>query len=185
MANRLQFSFPLTTERPQEIQTLNKMPLQQHPNEQNQVHRTTRICLAIVLMATGVAGTGCKQSPRVVPVAGMVLYNDKPLPFGTIMFQPDRGQPASGEIQSDGSFKLSSYAHDDGAVPGRHIVSITCYEGQRPSLTNADNAGETSLGKLLIPLKYTRTGSSGLFAQIEDAPNQSVEFKLTGPPLKF
>ena len=64
-------------------------------------------------------------------------------------------------------------------------MSITCYEGQRPSLTNADNAGETSLGKLLIPLKYTRTGSSGLFAQIEDAPNQSVEFKLTGTPLKF
>jgi hypothetical protein len=164
---------------------LKEMHLQQRPSKQNPVRRTARICLAVVLTAACVAGNGCKQNPRVVPVAGMVLYNDKPLPFGTIMFQPDRGQPASGEIQSDGSFKLSSYAPDDGAVPGRHIVSITCYEGQRPSMTKADDAGETSLGKLLIPLKYTRTGSSGLSAQIEDAPNQSVEFKLTGPPVKF
>lgn len=142
--------------------------------------------LAAVLALACILGTnsGCKRNPRVVPVAGMVFYNDKPLPYGSIMFQPSKGQPASGEIRSDGSFTLSSYAVDDGAVPGRHTVSITCYEGQRPGQAKPDG-GEVSMGRLLIPLKYTRLGSSGLTAEVKDAPEQSVEFRLTGPPVKF
>jgi hypothetical protein len=146
---------------------------------------TGQLCLAVALTAAGATGSGCKQNPSVVPVTGLVLYNDKPLPFGTVMFQPDKGQPAIGEIRNDGSFTLTSYVPEDGAVPGRHLVSITCYEGQRPGQSKPNNSGETSLGKLLIPLKYTRTGSSGLTAQIENAPGQSVELKLTGPPVKF
>lgn len=137
---------------------------------------------AALVVAT--AGSGCKRTPRVVKVSGTVFYNDKPLPFGSIMFQSDKGQPAFGMIGSDGSFTLSSYGADDGAVPGRHLVSVTCYEGQRPGQAKPDG-GEVSMGRLLIPLKYTRLGSSGLTAEVKDAPEQSVEFRLTGPPVKF
>lgn len=140
--------------------------------------RSAWLRLAVAVVALGVAGPACKRNPRVVPVSGTVLYNGKPLPFGSIQFQPDKGQAAMGEIQSDGSFKLSSYVLDDGAVPGRHLVSISCYEGQRPG------AAGTSVGRLLIPLKYTRLGSSGLSAEVKDAPGQTFEFKLEGPPIK-
>jgi hypothetical protein len=125
-------------------------------------------------------GSGCKRNPRVVPVSGTILYNGKPLPFGSVMFQPDKGQAAVGDVQSDGSFKLSSYGPDDGAVPGKHRVSVTCYDGQRPG-----KAGGDSLGKLLIPLKYTRLGTSELSVEIKDAPAQSVELKLEGPAVQF
>jgi hypothetical protein len=128
-------------------------------------------------------GSGCKQTPRVVPVAGKVLYNGKPLPFGSVMFQPDQGQAAVGDIQADGSFKLSSYGPDDGAVPGKHKVSVSCYEGHRPGKASGD-----SLGKLLIPLKYTRFGSSGLSAEVKDTPGkepQEIVLELSGPPVAF
>lgn len=145
---------------------------------QRQLSRNAWLRLAVAFVAIVMVGPACKRTPRVVPVSGMVLYNGKPLPFGSIQFQPDKGQSAMGEIQGDGSFKLSSYALYDGAVPGSHLVSVSCYEGQR------GGAAGTSLGKLLIPLKYTRLGSSGLTAEVKDAPGQTFEFKLEGPPLK-
>lgn len=127
---------------------------------------------------------GCKRNPRVVPVSGIVMYNNKPLPFGSILFQPEKGQMAVGEIQVDGTFKLSSYGPNDGAVPGRHLVSVNCYEGQRPG-SKQPEGGEVSMGKLLIPLKYTRLGTSGLSADVGDAPTQNIEIKLEGPPVQF
>ena len=114
---------------------------------------------------------------------GLQGDNGKPLPFGTLMFQPDQGQAAVGDIQADGSFKLSSYGPNDGAVPGTHKVSVSCYEGHRPGKASGD-----SLGKLLIPLKYTRFGSSGLTAEIKDVSGdqaQEVVLELSGPAVTF
>ena len=146
--------------------------------------RRRSLVLAFAGMAAIFAfGSGCKQTPRVVPVAGKVLYNGKPLPFGSVMFQPDQGQAAVGDIQADGSFKLSSYGPDDGAVPGKHKVSVSCYEGHRPGKASGD-----SLGKLLIPLKYTRFGSSGLTAEVQDTAGkdpQEVILELSGPAVTF
>jgi hypothetical protein len=146
--------------------------------------RRAWLCLIALAAITSLAG-GCKRNPRVVPVSGIVYYNDKPLPYGTVMFQPDKGQPASGEIQPDGTFKLSSYGPDDGAVPGRHLVSVSCYEGQRPAAQTQVQQGDGSLGRLLIPLRYTRLASSGLTAEIKDESSQTVELRLTGPAVKF
>jgi len=132
-------------------------------------------------MTCGLAA-GCKRNPRVVPVAGTVLYNGQPLPFGSVTFQPDKGQPAVGDVSS-GTFTLSSYGPNDGAVPGKHGVAVVCYESQRPGF----QAQGDSLGKLLIPLKYTRLGSSGLSADITDTPGdkpQEVILELSGPPIK-
>ena len=133
----------------------------------------------MILALAFLPGLGCKRNPAVVPVAGKVLYNDAALPFGTITFQPERGQPGIGEIQEDGSFTISTYAADDGAVPGRHRICVSCYEGQRPGRSQRNASG-----KLLIPLKYTEVATSGLSADVKDAPGQTFEFKLEGPPLK-
>lgn len=142
--------------------------------------------LVMLVMAVAVLASagGCKRNPRVVPVKGKVLYNGQPLPFGSVMFQPDKGQPAVGDLTSDGTFTLSSYGPNDGAVPGKHSVSVSCYEGQRPGKAG----GGDSLGKLMIPLKYTRFGSSGLTAEVKDAAGeqaQEIVLELTGPAVAF
>jgi hypothetical protein len=125
------------------------------------------------------ATPGCNTGPEVVPVTGRVMYNNKPLEFGSVTFQPRSGQPARGEIQSDGTFGLSTFAPNDGAVVGTHKVRIACYESQRPSA--AKPIGEQSLGKLLIPQKYTLFDQSGLVAEVQANQANSFVFELTGP----
>lgn len=128
---------------------------------------------AILLLA------GCERGPQMVPVTGKVLYNGQPLAFGSIAFQPPSGQPARGEIQSDGTFSLSTYRPGDGAVVGRHKVRVACYESQRPNA--AKLPGEQSLGKLLIPQKYTLFDESGLTAEVIADGNEPFVFELKGP----
>lgn len=134
---------------------------------------------AVILVLACVPGPGCKRNPAVIPVTGKIFYNDQALPFGTITFQPERGQPGSGDIQEDGTFRISTYAADDGAVPGRHRICVSCYEGQRPGRSQ-----RTASGKLLVPLKYAEFATSGLTADVKDASGQTFEFRLEGPPLK-
>ena len=135
--------------------------------------------LVAIVACVAVFQFGCEQGPRVVPVAGKVLYNGKPLEFGTVTFQPRSGQPAVGEIQRDGTFQLSTFREHDGAVVGTHKVRIACYESQRNPA--AKRPGEQMLGKLLIPMKYTLFDQSGLTAEVREDENQPFEFELTGP----
>lgn len=128
---------------------------------------------------------GCKKGAHVVPVEGIVYYNDKPLAFGSVMFQPPMGQPAGARIQEDGSFKLSTFSEFDGAIVGRHKVKVTCYASQNPKFAQRNAAGEQSLGPLLIPETYTYSDQSGLTAEVLPERNEPFEFRLTGPPFKL
>jgi hypothetical protein len=136
--------------------------------------------LGVVLLAFSLLIAGCNRGPAMVHVTGKVVYNGKPLEFGTVTFQPPSGQPARGDIQPDGSFTLSTYRLNDGAVLGKHKVRVACYESQRPN--TAKQPGDQSLGKLLIPQKYTFFEQSGLAADIHEGENPPITFELKGPP---
>ena len=75
---------------------------------------------------------GCDSAPpppATHPVHGTVRLDGKLLEDGVVEFQPldDAGHRAQGEIQPDGTYKLS-ILHDrkriDGAVPGEYRVTI-------------------------------------------------------------
>lgn len=134
----------------------------------------------LVIAPTLLITSGCDQGPTMVPVSGKVIYNGKPLEFGTVTFQPPSGQPARGEILNDGTFTLSTYRPNDGAVIGLHKVRITCYESQKPNAPKSP--GEQSLGNLLIPLNYTLFDQSGFTADVTKDRNDPFVFEMTGPP---
>ena len=123
---------------------------------------------------------GCNRGPKMVPVTGKVIYNGHPLEFGTVMFQPSHGQAAQGDIQPDGTFSLSTHRLNDGVVLGTHKVRIACYESMRPGA--AKGPGERSLGKPLVPEKYTTFDLSGLTADVSDTSTNDFTFELSGPP---
>jgi hypothetical protein len=135
--------------------------------------RTAPLLVAIAFF------TGCEQGPTMAPVSGKVLYNGRALEFGSVVFQPPSGQPAQGEIQSDGSFTLSTYRPGDGAAVGAHKVRITCYESQRPGAIKGP--GEQMLGKSLIPERYTLFDQSGLTADVTPDQSEPFVFELSGP----
>jgi hypothetical protein len=95
------------------------------------------------------------------------------------MFQPPTGQPAQGKIQPDGTFNLSTYRLNDGAVLANHKVRVACYDSMRPDTVSGP--GERSLGKPLVPEKYTLFDQSGLTADV-DENHHEFTFELSGPP---
>ena len=126
---------------------------------------------------------GCSRGVQVVPVEGSVYYNDQPLPFGSVMFQPTSGQPAGARLAEDGSFRLSTFSEFDGAIVGKHKVKVTCYSSQDPALASRQPSGEQMLGVSLIPENYTYSDRSGLTAEVKPDGNEPFEFRLSGPPL--
>lgn len=133
--------------------------------------RCKRCAMLIVLTLVG-----CERGPQMAPVSGKVLYNGKPLEFGSVTFQPPSGQPAVGFIRPDGTFTLSTYRPGDGAVVGLHQVRIACYESQRGQVEKGP--GEPTLGQPLIPLKYTLFDQSGLTADVREDRSEPFVFEL-------
>jgi len=136
-----------------------------------------------LILAFLAASSGCGGGPQLAPVKGRVLYNEKPLPFGSVMFQPASGQPARATIRTDGSFVLGTFGAADGATVGPNRVRVTCFEAQNPEAANGGSGGEMPLGKSLIPKQYTQYDTSGLKVDVPPEGNDTVELRLTGPEL--
>lgn len=115
-------------------------------------------CSLALLACGGLAG--CRRGPSLVPAAGRVVFEGKPLTSGAIMVQPEAGPAAQARIQPDGSFRLGTFVPDDGAIPGKATVRIVC----RQDLTLSGE--ERAFGRSLIPEKYGQFESSGLSVDI-------------------
>jgi hypothetical protein len=96
------------------------------------------------------ASTGAPAG-MTVPVKGKVTYKGQPLTQGSVVFEPDGGREANGEIQPDGTFVLTTFRIGDGAVPGVHRVGVT---------------GSLKGGKSPIPVKYRSPSSSKLEVEV-------------------
>lgn len=125
--------------------------------------------------------SGCfgQKGLETAPVTGVVTYNGKPLPYGRVSFRPQAGSPATGTIQSDGSFSLSTYGSGDGAIVGMHQVSITATEADAGTMAETAANTEMAVPKSMIPKKYTSFSTSDLTAEVvSDGENQfTLELK--------
>ncbi len=117
----------------------------------------SRIGLALLVGITlgsfgcgGPAPTGAPTSP----VKGRVTFQGKPVTKGTITFEPEgAGKEASGEIQADGTFVLTTYKKDDGAVLGNHRVSVA-------------NAGKS------VPVKFASFQTSHIEMEVSEGKTE-------------
>jgi hypothetical protein len=121
---------------------------------------------------------GCNDGPQIVPLKGKVTYKGEPLKFGGVMLQPVGGQPASGTINPDGTFVLSTNSSGDGATVGTNRIRVTCFEGQAPDATGDPNT-ERSLGRSLIPYRYNDIDTSGLVVDVQPRGNEDLVIDLT------
>lgn len=131
------------------------------------------------LLLAAVVCAGCDSGPQMAPVEGRVTLDGEPLKFGTVMFQHEKGgQPAKGEIQPDGSFVLSTFRPEDGAVVGNQKVRISCFSSEDPAIKAQGGPQGDSLGQLLIPQKYAAFGTSGLRVEVKPDGNEPFAFEL-------
>lgn len=115
--------------------------------------------------------TGCGSgNPPTAPVTGTVTFQGKPLPAGTVIFTPTAGgPPATGEIQPDGTYTLTTFEDGDGAVPGTHGVAVSAVLVPEEGLPEAT---------ALIPMKYSSEQTSGLTAEVADQDMNVVDLSL-------
>jgi len=110
---------------------------------------------------------GCGEGrPTCVPAAGQVLIDGQPLVAGQIRVIPTDARAASGKIDQQGRFTLTTFEQGDGCVPGTHAVEITAVQ------TTADRMVQ------LVPQKYGRADTSGLSVTV-DGPTDALVIKLT------
>src|SRR3990172_901473 len=84
----------------------------------------------LVLAAVVVAGCG-SDGPTTIPISGEVLYNGQPMKDGIVVYLPKDtsvARQATGRIQSDGSFVLTTFKKADGAVPGDYDIVVYAYQ---------------------------------------------------------
>jgi hypothetical protein len=133
------------------------------------------VCIIVVLTMT----IGCSRSPYdLAPVNGRVTIDGKPLSQAKVMFapveigdNPNPGKPAFGLLRDDGSFVLTTYDQDDGAVVGEHWVSIVrlSKKPQSTKLVNHLSDNEPQFNRMTLPQKVK---------VVADQDNQ-IDLKLT------
>lgn len=123
------------------------------------------VCLMIVC-------SGCGQSgPKLGQVTGTVTLDGQPVPRASITFAPVEPGPTSmGGTNKDGQYKLLFNTDRQGAVLGKHNVTIRSLE------QDTDEDGKpTGDAPVKIPAKYGQVGA--LTAEVFTGSN-TIDFKL-------
>ena len=110
-----------------------------------------------------VAAGGCDDRPKRVSVGGVVLLDGKPLDRGQILFVPEGGRPSNSKIQQDGSFELSCFEDEDGALLGKHRVAVSA-----KTVITEDNV------KWHAPSQYANYMTSGLTVEVTESVDDLV-----------
>ncbi len=114
----------------------------------------------LVSTVSGCGSSAASTGAPTAPVRGKVTYKGQPVTKGRIIFEPDgKGKEATGEIQPDGTFVLTTYKKDDGAVLGNHRVSI-------------------STASRTLPLKYGSPNTSKLEVEVVEGKTDDYTLDL-------
>jgi hypothetical protein len=145
-----------------------------------------RVALAIVLMATVAAWSGCGKSSRIA-VKGNVLMNGQPLESGDISFAPisPGGGPTAGAEIKRGSFHISAV---QGLLPGDYKVQIHAFrstgkktwDGMGEPNAPANQKHYVEEMEQYIPAQYN--DATELKATIAAGKTNAVDFDLTISP---
>jgi hypothetical protein len=154
-------------------------------------------CLLVVLLPLGGCGPSLPEGARPTkPVSVTVTYNGNPVEGAIVAFISEESDPvgAYGQTDAQGVAKMKTYVEGDGAVLGKHKVTITKTETEGGTATgqsaesidpaqSAENYDPAELSpgyvpptvRYLIPQKYTSADTSGLTAEVTSG---SKEFQF-------
>ena len=128
----------------------------------------------VTFVALVLAGCTSSNNPKTYPTTGKVTYRGQPVTSGMILLTPvDTGHAATGNLDKDGSFRLTTFQKDDGAVPGSYQVAIQVFPAEGAGLPGAEFGGKAPP----IPPKYASAASSGITAEIKASDNH-LEWEL-------
>ncbi|MEW4563123.1 hypothetical protein AB1K70_11390 [Bremerella sp. JC770] len=108
----------------------------------------TYVSLFVLGALVGICGCG-SQDFSTAEVTGVVTCEGQTISNASILFTPIpkssrtlAGRPATGRVGDDGSFVLTTYEKNDGAVLGKHRVTVTFPNQELPDLIPEDDEYE-------------------------------------------
>ncbi len=137
--------------------------------------------LAVPLL---LAGCGGGEEHPTAAVTGKVTYKGDPVQGGTLIFAPvaesdksNPGKPGIANIKDDGTFTVSTYAQEDGAVVGKNNLTFTPPIPEAPATPEGGHSQETPKSPYdgLVPKPSSvdvKSGETNSF-NIELAPSGS------------
>lgn len=136
----------------------------------------------LVCLTLGMAGCGGKSDRQpTTPVSGIVTFEGKPVPQGTVMFLPVvPGPPGQANLKPDGTFVAGTYEVSDGLIPGEYTITVVGQMEIDPPTTEtplAENAGKTKAPQQ-IPDQFGSSKTSGLTASIKKGEKHDLKFEL-------
>lgn len=150
------------------------------------IQKLSRPSLFVLLacLAAGLAN-GCGPSrPATAPVRGKITCGGQAVTEGMVTFYPEQGRSASGRIQSDGTYALTTFDQGDGAVLGKHKVTIEAvrFTGGAPAPTSMEEEIRMAREKTpasqaapkaewLVPQRYSTRDSSDLTYEVKTGQN--------------
>lgn len=143
----------------------------------------------------GLAVVGCSSGERtgsepVYPVTGVVSYGGQPVSGATVtFFSADKNRSAFGQTDDRGEYRLTTFALNDGAVEGTHVVTIVKFAASEPSSIpdteseayNPPGFGESTERtppKAELPDRYADQTTSGLSATVATSGANQIDFSL-------
>ncbi len=138
------------------------------------MHRLGTFACAVIPLALLI---GCGGGSEMVPIRGEVTFKGQPLARGIVNYlpaEPNKGRTASGPLQADGTFVMTTMKAGDGVMPGVYDIIIHSYEENpdapktREEIEAAGSSGQTPLIKSIIPDKYASAETSGLNDTVDD-----------------
>ena len=132
--------------------------------------------VAALLMIVALPGCG-RKALGTAPVRGKVTLGGKPVTQGKVLFLPQKGPMASGELGPDGGYALMTYSPGDGAIVGECSVSIQPFS-ERTAKPGENRPVPSPRPEVDIPKKYHRVDTSGLKRMVESQENE-FDFELS------
>ncbi len=123
------------------------------------------------LWLSGCSDNTATKPPTTYKVRGKVVWaNGQPLRGGRINFHPEAPSncEAFAEIEKDGTFSLSTFGKDDGAMPGRYRVSLDPYSYKTGAAQQV----------AVVPTQYRDPRTSGLTAEVASGDTMLEPFRL-------
>ena len=126
---------------------------------------------------TSLVAAGCHRGPDLVPVNGQVTLDGQPVEGAAVMLHPENGgRPATGKSDAAGQFALTTLSEGDGALPGKHKVTVALTKMLR-EIKEGDPWDESAV-EYVVPARYGSPQTSGLSAEVVDGM-PPLELKLT------